>query len=240
MDGQSSWIVPALDCYSGGALALYEINRTTIVALHQTTFSALDFNERFDLQRLLKQHIEVIAPDILLIAEEFCDWDESKRRIDLLGVDRDANLVAIELKRTEDGGHMDLQAIRYAAMISAMSFSKAVEVYGRYLEENHSTGDAENALLRFLNWDVANEDTFGQDVRVVLVSAEFSKEVTTSVLWLNEHALDIRCVRLRPYALDDRVILDVQQIIPLPEADSYTVQLKKKAEENRQARAFLI
>jgi hypothetical protein len=70
----------------------------------------------------------------------------------------------------------------------------------------------------------------------VLVSAEFSKEVTTSVLWLNEHGLDIRCVRLRPYALDDRVILDVQQIIPLPEADSYTVQLKKKAEENRQGK----
>jgi hypothetical protein len=88
----------------------------------------------------------------------------------------------------------------------------------------------------FLNWEVANEDTFGQDVRIVLVSAEFSKEITTSVLWLNEHSVDVRCVRLRPYALDNRVLLDVQQVIPLPEADSYTVQLKKKAEENRQAK----
>jgi hypothetical protein len=60
---------------------------------------------------------------------------------------------------------------------------------------------------------------------------QFSKEITTSVLWLNEHALDIRCVRLRPYALEARVLLDVQQVIPLPEADAYTVQLKKKAEE---------
>jgi len=131
---------------------------------------------------------------------------------------------------------MELQAIRYAAMVSAMSFSKAVEVYGRYLERNNSTDDAETELLQFLNWDVANEETFGRDVRIVLVSAEFSEELTTSVLWLNEHAIDIRCVRLRPYALDSRVLLDVQQVIPLPEADSYTVQLKKKAEENRQAK----
>jgi len=68
------------------------------------------------------------------------------------------------------------------------------------------------------------------------VSAEFSKEITTSVLWLNEHELDIRCVRLRPYALEARVLLDVRQVIPLQEADAYTVQLKKKAEETRQAK----
>ena len=217
-------------------MTLYELTKTAITALDQTTFATQDINERLDIQRLLRQHIEVIAPDTLVIAEEFCEWDESKRRVDLLGVDRDANLVVIELKRTEDGGHMELQAIRYAAMISAMSFSKAVEVYARYLDRNNSTDDAETALLQFLNWDVANEDTFGRDVRIVLVSAEFSKEITTSVLWLNEHALDIRCVRLRPYALEARVLLDVQQVIPLPEADAYTVQLKKKAEETRQAK----
>jgi hypothetical protein len=215
-------------------VALYELTKTAITALDQTTFATQGIKERFDLQRLLRQHFDVIAPDTLVIAEEFCDWDDSKRQIDLLGVDRDANLVVVELKRTEDGGHMELQAIRYAAMVSAMTFSKAVEVYARYLKRNNSTEEAETALLQFLNWDVANEDTFGRDVRIVLVSAEFSKEITTSVLWLNEHALDIRCVRLRPYALETRVLLDVQQVIPLPEAAEYTVQLKKKAEENRQ------
>jgi hypothetical protein len=219
-------------------MALYELTKTAIIALDRTTFAAQEIVERFDLQRLLKQHIDVIAPDTLVIAEEFCEWDESKRRVDLLGVDRDANLVVIELKRTEDGGHMELQAVRYAAMVSAMTFAKAVEVYGRYLAQNNSTDDPETGLLQFLNWDAADEDVFGRDVRIVLVSAEFSKEITTSVLWLNEHELDIRCVRLRPYALEARVLLDVQQVIPLPEADAYTVQLKKKAEESRKAKQF--
>ena len=52
----------------------------------------------------------------LVISEEFSDWEDSKKRIDLLGIDSDANLVIIELKRTEDGSYMDLQAIRYAAI----------------------------------------------------------------------------------------------------------------------------
>jgi hypothetical protein len=121
----------------------------------------------------------------------------------------------IELKRTEDGGHMELQAIRYAAMVSTMSFSKAVEVYARYLTSNNRTEDAESAILQFLDWEDANEGNFGEEVRIVLVSAEFSKEITTSVLWLNDHDIDIRCVRLRPYTLDSRIVLDVQQIIPV-------------------------
>jgi Predicted nuclease of the RecB family len=217
-------------------LALYEFSKTAITALAQTTFATQNIDERVDLQRLLQLHIGVIAPDTLLIAEEFSEWDESKRRIDLLGIDRDANLVVIELKRTEDGGHMELQAIRYAAMISAMTFSEAVEIYGSYLERNKVAKDAKADLLAFLKWEVATDDIFGKAVRVILVSAEFSKEITTSVLWLNEQGLDIRCVRLRPYALEDRVILDVQQVIPLPEAEFYTVQIKKKAEEIRQAK----
>jgi hypothetical protein len=73
-------------------------------------------------------------------------------------------------------------------------------------------------------------------VRLILVSAEFSKEITTSVLWLNIHGLDIRCVRLRPYSLDDRIILDVEQIIPLPEAAALTIQIAQKAEEGRMSR----
>ena len=219
-------------------MALYEFTQTAITELEETTFGSQAITERADLQRLLKQQIEIVAPDTLIIAEEFCEWDESKRRIDLLGIDRETNLVVIELKRTEDGGHMELQAIRYAAMISAMTFTKAVEVYARYLKANSSSEDAEGAILEFLNWDAPNEDAFGQDVRIVLVSAEFSKEITTSVIWLNDQGLDISCIRLRPYALDSRILLDVQRIIPLPEADEITIQIKKKAQESRIARKF--
>jgi RecB family endonuclease NucS len=111
---------------------LYEFTKTAITKLPETTFGSQAITERTDLQRLLKQHIEVIATDTLIIAEEFSEWGDSKRRIDLLGLDRDANLVVIELKRTEDGGHMELQAVRYAAVVSTMTVSKAVEVYSLY------------------------------------------------------------------------------------------------------------
>jgi RecB family endonuclease NucS len=86
---------------------IYEFAQSGIVHLSATTFSSAGLQERRDLQRLLRENVEVIAPGALVISEEFGDWDESRRRIDLLAIDKKANLVVIELKRTEDGGQMD-------------------------------------------------------------------------------------------------------------------------------------
>ena len=76
---------------------------------------------------------------------------------------------------------MELQAIRYAAMASALSFDDVVERYAAYLAKNDSDKDAKGGLLEFLGWGEPNEGPFAEKVRIVLASAEFSKELTTSV-----------------------------------------------------------
>ncbi len=217
-------------------MPIFEVAADRLIALQLTTFSSHGLRERGDLQRLLREQPEIIAPDVLIISEEFGDWEDSRRRIDLLGIDRDANLVVIELKRTEDGGHMELQAIRYAAMVSKMTFEKVVEVYNRHLVERGRDDDPRQRILDFLQWDSPDEDQFAQDVRIVLASAEFSRELTSAVMWLNEKGLDIRCVRLSPQTDGNRVFVDVQQVLPLPEASDYFVSLREKKEEERQSR----
>ncbi len=218
-------------------MAIFEIASDNIRTIEEITFGAAGIRERADLQRLLRKQIEIISPDTLIVAEEFSEFEDAKRRIDLLGVDTDANLVVIELKRTEDGGYMELQAIRYAAMVSTMTFDKVVDVYAEFLRKIGSDPDeARTNLLEFLGWEEPQEDQFGQDVRIVLASAEFSKELTTAVLWLNNH-LDIRCVRIKPYADNGRVLIDVQQVIPLPEASEFIIGIKNKDQKSRRDRA---
>ena len=218
-------------------MAIFEIASDNIRTIEETTFGAAGIRERADLQRLLRKQIEIISPDTLIVAEEFCEWEDAKRRIDLLGVDTGANLVVIELKRTEDGGHMELQAIRYAAMVSTMTFDKVVDVYADFLRRIGSGADARTTLLEFLDWDEPDEDEFAHDVRIVLASAEFSTELTTAVLWLNERNLDIQCVRIKPYTDNGRVLIDVQQVIPLPEAADYQVQIREKKQKGRKHQA---
>lgn len=218
-------------------MPIFEIGNDSFTEIEEITFASAGLKERGDIQRLLRKQIDVISPDTLIIAEEFSDWEDSKRRIDLLGIDKQANIVVIELKTTESGGHMELQAIRYAAMVSAMTYEKAVDAYGNYLKKIGSDADAKESILDFLGQEEVDEDSFAQDVRILLVSADFSKEITTAVMWLNERSLDIRCVRMKPYRYSDKIVVDVEQVIPLPEADEIMVKIREKVQKERHDRA---
>jgi hypothetical protein len=217
-------------------MPIYQSVQGKLVPIKPTTFADEGLQERGDIQRMLREQIEVIAADALVIAEEFGDWVDSRRRIDLLAVDKAANLIVIELKRDEDGGHMELQALRYAAMVSAMTFDEAVTTYQKYLGATGQQLDARAHLIDFFEWDDPEAEEFPNDVRLILAAAEFSKEITTTVLWLNERSLNIKCVRLRPYHNAGQLLIDVEQVIPLPEAESYQIRIRDKKVIERAAR----
>ncbi len=220
-------------------MALFELTTGGAIAkVPSTSFAAEMVLERADLQRALRSHIDVLDANLLVVAEEFGDFADVRRRIDLLCVDREGQLVVVELKRTEDGGHMELQALRYAAMVSAMTFDQLADTYERFIRQTtpDQASTARQTLAEFLE-DVGGEDTvLERRVRILLVAGGFDPQITTTVLWLNDiYGLDITCVRLTPYRVDDRLLLDVQQVIPLPEAEELMVQLRRRESAARAA-----
>lgn len=169
-------------------MPLYEISDSGLVAHDRADFVALGLYERADLQRLLREDISALGDDLLVVAEEFGQWEDARRRIDLLAIDRDAHLVVIELKRTTEGGHMELQALRYAAMVSSMRFEEVAAAYTAHAAK-HRPGEEVDARAELLAWldapDGEDEVAISSDVRIILVSADFGREITTAVLWLN-------------------------------------------------------
>ncbi len=222
-------------------MPLYEVTDSGLARRPTADFAALEMYERQDLQRLLRDEIGALGEDLLVVAEEFGNWQDARRRIDLLALDKEGRLVVIEIKRTDDGGHMELQAIRYAAMISSMEFSEVLEAYTAHCAKNRPTEEMEPRaeLESFLEAvEVAEDPVISTDVRILLVSADFGREITTAVLWLNGfEGMDIRCIRLVPYQVDDKILLDIQQVIPLPEATDYQVRLRKKGAARDRARS---
>lgn len=222
-------------------MPLYEVTASGLKPRQRASFAELGMYERADLQRLLRDDIRPLDDELLVIAEEYGNWEDARRRIDLLAVDKDSHLVVVELKRTEDGGHMDLQALRYAAMVSSLGFAEVAEAYAAHCAKLRPGDDvdARAELIAFLrSSDDADEPVISSDVRIMLVAADFGREITTAVLWLNRFdGMDIRCVRLVPYEVDGKVLLDIQQVLPLPEAADYQVRLRRKDAARDRARA---
>jgi hypothetical protein len=220
-------------------MGLYEISESGLARHEQASLAELGLRERQDLQRLVRDDIGVLDDDLLVVAEEFGQWEDARRRIDLLAVDKTGCLVVIELKR-DDGAHMDLQALRYAAMVSSMDFGDVVVAYEQLLADTEPDAalDARAELTAFIDTGEEDEPTISTDVRIVLVAAEFGRELMTSVLWLNHFEdMDIRCIQLVPYRLDGRVLLDIRQVVPLPEAADYQVRVRRKQQQQERARS---
>lgn len=219
-------------------MALFQLDSAVqkITPIPETTFQEEAVLERAHLQAALRDHIQALDLGLYVITEEFGDFEGANRRVDLLCVNRAGNLVVVELKRTADGGHVELQALRYAAMLSTMTANDVLAAHVKYRQDprfapaDRSPEAAEGSLRAFLGVqapaDLPNPDDRPQ---IVLVSHSFSTEVTTTVLWLNrEFGMDIRCVRWVPYRDGSQLLLDIQTIIPLPEAADMEIKIKSK------------
>jgi hypothetical protein len=218
-------------------MPLFRVTDQKLEPVPSTTFVAEAILERKHLQKLFMADVSPLGEDLMVLSEEYGNWEDARRRIDVLCLDKSGRLVVVELKRTEDGGHMDLQAIRYAAMVSSMTADQAIGAHAKYLGVSDAVDTAKAAILAFLELESVDDIEFTGEVRIILVAANFSPEITTSVLWLNRQGLDVTCVRLIPYKLGPDVLVDVTQIIPLPEAEIYEVRIRTQVEETRKARS---
>ena len=213
-------------------MPLYRWNADNLEPVPPTNFEAEQLQERGDLQRLLRDQPDVLEEGLFIVAEEYGEWEDSSRRIDLLALDGSGGLVVIELKRTRSGDHSDLQAIRYAAMVANMTLDDVFDAHRRYLQKRGINEDARMRVLYHLGIeDEENAEVHTERPRIVLASAGFSTELTTSVLWLRDGGMDISCVKLQLYQYDGSLLLDTGKLIPLPEASGYLVKVREREEE---------
>ena len=124
------------------------------------------------------------------------------------------------------GKNVDLQALKYAAYCSTLTFDALVDIYARYQKQRGIELFPEAARQVIL--DFIDNDDFEQvndRPRIILVAKEFRPEVTASVLWLRKFEMDISCVKWDPYEFsEDCVVFNSSVLIPLPEARDFVIQ----------------
>ncbi len=200
--------------------------------INGNSFTGLNIWERTHIEEWVRLNPEILGEDLLIVSIEFDRFSNSNDRLDLLAVDRQGNLVVIELKRDSAAGYADLQAIRYAAMVSSMTIEKLVPYYiaykNKYDKESISDLDAKEQIIEFVESDSFSE--LSTKTRIILCSEGFSQEITTTVLWLRDAEIDISCVSITPYKVEEKIIIVPKVIIPLEEAKQYLIDIKRKEE----------
>ncbi|HCL6057018.1 TPA: DUF4268 domain-containing protein [Citrobacter amalonaticus] len=221
---------------------MYKVDTPTnsLHSLQEVSFSSLGYTERYHLQEWLAKNPQALTRDnddeLLIIQKEFAGFDDTKERLDLLAIDKQRNLVIIENKLDDSGRDVVWQALKYAGYCANLRKDQILDIFQLYLDkyEPEETRPAAEVMAEFLECESLDEVQINQSrtQRVMMVAASFRKEVTNTALWLMQFGLRVQCFKVKPYKFNDDVFVDIRQVIPTPEAESFMIGMaQKEAEE---------
>ncbi|UWR67322.1 DUF4268 domain-containing protein [Phaeobacter inhibens] len=212
-----------------------DLNQNRLSRLSQKRFSELNLRERDHLQEWLANQPDALGEELLIIQKEFDGFDETRERLDLLALDKDGNLVVIENKLDDSGRDVTWQALKYTAYVSGLTKTQIVDIYQQYLDRYAGGGNAAVRICEFMEVEELEETVLnpGNDQRMIFIAANFRREVTATVLWLLSRGIRAQCFKVTPYAFGDELMVDIQQIIPTPEAADFMIGMSSKENEEK-------
>ena len=232
---------------------MFTVNHQTnrISPVRTKKFSELGFTERKHLQEWLAHEPSALGEELLIIQKEFDGFDDTRERLDLLALDKDGNLVIIENKLDDSGRDVVWQALKYASYCASLTKAQIVEIYQQYLDRYepvtgevdllNASASASARICEFLDAPDLDELklNLGNSQRIMLVAANFRKEVTSTALWLLGQGISIACFKITPYSLGEQLLINIDQIIPTPEAKELMIGINAKEAEEKTTEVVL-
>lgn len=215
---------------------MYLINKeqNRISKIEEKTFSELGFRERENLQEWLRKNPESLGEELLIIQKEFSGFADTNERLDLLALDKQGNLVIIENKLDNSGKNVVWQVLKYASYCSSLSKDQIRDIYQSYLDKEGTKDKAEEKLSEFFDNTEYIELVLNQGPkqRIMMVAGKFKKEVTSTVLWLMNYKIRIQCFKVTPFELGETLFLNVEQVLPLKEAEDFAISIAEKTQDD--------
>lgn len=172
---------------------LFEIEKDSISAVQSSWIP-----KELELEKYLVTSADTDAPvldpsvfgePLLLISNQV--RTRTKKRADILAIDRVGNGVIVELKRNRGTLGVETQALQYLADFSKYKGSHFIS----HFSEN--SNQMEENALRFMGGKWRVED-LNKNSRIILLARSFDPTVYSMGEWLSNHGVSFRCIEYTP------------------------------------------
>jgi hypothetical protein len=192
----------------------------------------LDFESK--LGDTIASDLSVLAPGLMLIGREVVT--AFGKRIDLLAMDREGNLVIIELKREKTARDVVAQTLDYASWVEGLSYEKISEIYA----EHH--GGQEFEAGYDAAFGASPPENINESHRMIVVASEIDAGTERIINYLNNsYGVPINTVFFRCFKDKGNEYLTRTWLIDPQEAEVKTSKTAvKKRQEQWNQRDFYV
>lgn len=174
--------------------------------LKPVEYSKMNLESR--LQDILCTDVSIADPNLMVIGREV--RTAYGKRIDILAINRDGHLAAIELKRDKTPRDIVAQTLEYGSWIRELENDEIAQIYTQY-QEKYPSADGEKSIDEAFcsRFDVAQmPDELNEEHQLVIVASELDAQTERIVSYLaDEHDVNINAVFFRVFKDGDREYL---------------------------------
>ena len=161
------------------------------------------------IEDFLEKHVTVLDPDVLVIGRQV--RTDNNKLIDLVGINREGNIVIIELKRGMTAREAISQAWDYTVWAENADYDKLNSIakkkhLGKYKDLHGLFRSNFNTIPELWN----------ESQKIYIVAEQIDKETRKHIISLNNRGHDIRCVELNFYKNDEQEIVNVDFVVGDP------------------------
>jgi hypothetical protein len=224
---------------------LYKLDPITkvIAVVNQTDLVSLGLQETKDLENWITSSRSIFDRNLIWIARQ--DWITDSDRSDIVGIDEDAELLVVELKRGYVDASVLTQALNYAAEYASrgqeeiinLFVSNSIKATSSPLQLLAKTSDEANRVLA----DHTHASDINETQAILLVGTQFDPRVLSMCEYLNRAAgadatLSVECWQIALFRDGTSTYLTLTQIVPTPDLRQQIQQMKEERQANKYLR----
>lgn len=174
--------------------------------LEKLEVKSLDLEER--LEEFLHKDISIASPNWMVIGRQV--YTDYGKYIDLIAIDRDGNLIVIELKKDKTPREVVAQLIDYASWVKDLKDDEIASIYDDYLIKYHPGKEALSLDQAFKGFFKIKDipDELNETHQLVVVASQLDKSTERIVNYLSgEHNVPINALFFRIFKDGDREYL---------------------------------
>ena len=141
---------------------------------------AASLNDEKELELLLRDNIEILSKDWLVISNQV--KTKAGKLIDILCMDHDGDMVVVELKKDLTPREVTAQVIDYAASVSKMTVEEIAQLYLSFTAGSETLNDA---FLKKFKAEL-DESSVNQKVKMVIVAAKMDDGTERIIRFLRD------------------------------------------------------
>jgi hypothetical protein len=232
---------------------VFTVSGSSATVAQPISLADAGLTERGHLQEWVLAHPEMLGPDVKVVAFEFGRWTAAsgalaRDRLDVLGLDRDGRLVVVELKRDQAPDTVDMQALKYAALVSRFTRDDLARVHAQYLtRQRGEVVAAETGAAELEEWATLTEESLRLP-RLILLAADFPATVTATVVFLHQQlGLEVQLRKFQAYRTAQETLVTVSQLYPPPDVEEFVLspevseqRLERTERQRRQREATTV